>query len=501
MELCRFRFIFPIFFLLSLLGCASLSTRPIPITSNSVEVCQAFFSQMEDSVKEAGVREASNVLISRFPYLRTNRFLSALKHRIKEEKQRDQWLQWMRTLDLEAREKEISNLSDERVLSLQAIETVQPNRREVRARIEFCSKKLFHHDKTLPNFNTLLASNDEVPDEYSLWRRAIGFYPLMVIPVAIATHNAQVKSRSWFETSLDDLPMTGQLRTYVPSENLFLDEKTIQEIMDQFRKNPLDVPLPDETQGKKLAWSFAPVIVQDIAALYDRIGKVLWKDDHLKTDSETPVVYYYFSHAFLKEKPILQINYVIWYSERAGRMPPSIEKGHMDGLTLRVSLDPQGRPFMTDVMNNCGCYHLFAPAKEQIERIVSKRLKPDPFVPQWLPVIPSGNRLGIRVNSGWHQVERIVAIGESPDSIPYELLPYGDLETLPHGDGRTESIFDGKGIVKGSQRPERFILFSMGIPQIGSMRQRGHHAIDLIGRIHFDDPNLFDDDFIFKETE
>jgi len=48
---------------------------------------------MEDSVKEAGVREASNVLISRFPYLRTNRFLSALKNRIKDEEQRDQWLQ------------------------------------------------------------------------------------------------------------------------------------------------------------------------------------------------------------------------------------------------------------------------------------------------------------------------------------------------------------------------------------------------------------------------
>lgn len=493
---------FPILFLLlPLLSCASLFPRPVPITSNSVEGCQAFFSQIEDGVKQEGVREASNVLISRFPYLRTNRFLSALKNRIEDEKQRNQWLQWMRILDLEAREKEISNLSDKRVLSLQAIETVQPNRREVHARIEFCSEKLFHHDKTSPDFDILLVSNDEVPDEYSLWRRAIGFYPLVVIPVAIVGHKAQVKSRSWFETNLDDLPMTGQLRTYVPKEDLFLDENTIQEIMGQFRENPLDVPLPDEIQGKKLAWSFAPVIVQDIAAPYDRIGRVLWRDDHLKTDSETPVVYYYFSHAFLKEKPILQINYLIWYSERAGRMPPWIEKGHMDGLTLRVSLDPQGRRFMIDVMNNCGCYHFFAPARERIERIVSKPFKPDPFVPQWLPTIPSGNRLGIRVNSGWHQVERVVAIGESPDSIPYLLLPYKDLETLPHEDGRTESIFDGKGIVKGSQRTERFILFSMGIPEIGSMRQRGHHAIDLIRRIHFDDPNLFDNDFIFKEAE
>jgi len=62
---------------------------------------------------------------------------------------------------------------------------------------------------------------------------------------------------------------------------------------------------------------------------------------------------------------------------------------------------------------------------------------------------------------------------EAPDSVPYELVPYEVLETLPHEDGRTESIFNEHGIVKGSERVERFILFSMGIPSVGSMRQRG----------------------------
>jgi hypothetical protein len=30
------------------------------------------------------------------------------------------------------------------------------------------------------------------------------------------------------------------------------------------------------------------------------------------------------------------------------------------------------------------------------------------------------------------------------------------------------------------------------------MRQRGHHAIELIGRGHFDDPDLFNQSFLFK---
>jgi hypothetical protein len=213
--------------------------------------------------------------------------------------------------------------------------------------------------------------------------------------------------------SLDHLPVEGQLRTYVPQENASLDEKMVQEMMDESRKNSLGVPLPDEDQGKKLAWSFAPIVIQDGAAPYDRIGKMIWKNDHLRIDPDTPTVYYYFSHAFLKGKPILQINYVIWYSERAGETPPWIEKGHLDGLTLRVSLDHQRKPFMLDAMNNCGCYHFFAPVKERVEQIVSKPFKPDPFVSQWLPTLPSGNRQGIRVSSGWHQVERLLALKQA----------------------------------------------------------------------------------------
>jgi hypothetical protein len=91
-----------------------------------------------------------------------------------------------------------------------------------------------------------------------------------------------------------------------------------------------------------------------------------------------------------------------------------------------------------------------------------------------------------------------IDLPEFPNSSPYTLMPYGVLEALPHKDGQTESIFSSKGIAKGSERIERFILFSMGIRAIGSMRQRGHHAIELIGRVHFDDPDLFDQNFVFK---
>jgi len=120
-------------------------------------------------------------------------------------------------------------------------------------------------------------------------------------------------------------------------------------------------------------------------------------------------------------------------------------------------------------------------------------------VPQWLPEITAGRRLGIRLNSGWHQVERLLDAEVPLGSTPYELMPYEVLEALPRGDGRTESMFTAKGIGKGSDRgKEEILFFSMGVPSIGSMRQRGNHPIVLTGRSHFDDPQLFEKNFVFK---
>jgi hypothetical protein len=153
---------------------------------------------------------------------------------------------------------------------------------------------------------------------------------------------------------------------------------------------------------------------------------------------------------------------------------------------------------MVDSVSDCGCYHFFSPDRERVERVRSRPLSFDPFVPEWLPAISPEERLGIRINSGWHQVQRLMPVEGVADPILYALLRYDVLEALPRENGRTESIFNSKGIVKGSERVERFILFSMGIPSIGGMRQRGHQAIELIGKDYFDNPYLFDENFVFR---
>jgi hypothetical protein len=484
----------PSFFLF--LGCASILSQQIPQTLERPRPCQEFFERLDEKVREAGVGDVSAFSVPGFPYLRTSRFLLALKERLKDEQERKIWVQWMRDLDLRSRKKEISNLPDEMVLSLTS--TDRPDRGNLYGQVESCSSELLSHDQTHSDFYPLLQSFVDVPDEYSLILRTAGLYPLIALPVAVVTENSREKIRRRFDTDLKDLPVDGSLRAFVPEKGHPLGRERIQKIIEESRENPLRAPFPDAIRKKELVEAFAPIFIQDMAASYDRLGEVRWKNHRIEVNPEKPKVYYYFSHAFLKGEPILQINYAVWYSERGGERPPSIEKGHLDGLTARISLNGQGSVFMVDVENNCGCYHLFAPDRERIDRIFSRPLMFDAMVPQWLPEISTGDRLGIRINSGWHQVQRLISVREAPDPVPYDLVPYDVLETLPHEDGRTESIFNEHGIAKGSERVERFLLFSMGIPSVGSMRQRGHHAVELIGRVHFDDPRLFDQNFIFK---
>ncbi len=498
MKIARLRIIAVALQLVLLFGCASFAGKPAPLSFEKPGQCRESLYRLDEVVEEAGVKDAADAPISGFPYLRTNRFTASLKASLKNEGQKEEWARWTQQLDLLSREKEISNLPDRATTSLDFEDGRKADREWLYAQVESCSSMLISHDQGQPDFYTILSPLVYVPSEYSCFRRTVGLYPLAAIPVALLTERSIEKIRKRFDTDLKDLPIDGRLRPFVPEKQASLTEKEVQEILRESEKNPMGVPRPNRDQEEKLAWSFAPVFIQDVAAPYDRLGQVFWKGDRVEIDAEKPTVYYYTSNAYLKAEPILQINYVIWYSERAGKRAPYIERGHLDGLTARVSLDSEGRVFMVDIVSDCGCYHFFSPDKERVERMRSRPFSFDPFVPEWLPVIPSGERLGIRINSGWHQVQRLIPVGEVTGPIPYALLRYDVIEALPHENGRTESIFNSEGIAKGSERLERFILFSMGIPSIGSMRQRGHQAIELIGKDYFDNPYLFDENFVFK---
>ena len=479
-------------------GCANLASRQFVADSERPPQVQSFFDELDHAVNAAGVRDASGSAVAGFPYLRANRFLASFKDALSGDDQKQEWVYRMQQLDLESRRKEIYNLSPARIQELSARLDESFDRSTLFNRVTFYSHQLLTHDQQRPDFYATLQKAVEIPDEYSTTMRVIGLYPLTSLPVAAVTHNVFEEIAEWHRTPLNELETVGTVKMYGPEQHLQYSPEKIRTMLLSSGSNPLQIPDLSDSARQALLLMFAPVFVQDAAADYDEIGELMWENNQAVVNPLNPLVYYYFSHARFKGRPVLQLNYVIWYSARKGPESPWIERGPLDGLTVRISLDPEGRPFMVDIMNNCGCYHFFVPAEDRVERILPLPFAIDAFVPRWLPASFPQNRLSVHIKSGWHQVNHIGTMDLPANYISYRLVPYEQLERLPRKGQLFESLFDSDGIAKNTGRIEPLIFFPMGIPEVGSMRQRGHHAVKFVGREHFDDPDIFDQNFEFR---
>ena len=458
----------------------------------------AFFVELDRVTQKYKVADASRFPISGFPYLRTDRFLEGMKDKLIGPEQEHLWIEWMQKLDLQSREKEIANLPKAALLELAEQTGEPPDREAVYEQIRVYSNHLFSSDRRYPEYAAAVKKAVFVPDEYSTIRRILGLYPVAVIPVSIATNKANTRYKHWHQIPPEELETYGRLTTFVPPKaTKSFNHVEINRLFDSQNHDAFGLPLLTQEDIVKLAHMFAPVITQDVNAEYDRFGRVFWDKHQVTIDPKLVTVYYYISYVFVDGIPATQMNYAIWYSGRMGDNSPWIERGPLDGLTLRITFDSIGRPVMADVMNNCGCYYFFIPNKKYVREVIEKPNDFEPLIPTWLPDEFPWKRIHLRVNSGWHQVQHIHA-GDIPDeTIIYELLPYDVLKSLPQEDGLKESVFTPDGIMKNSSRIEPYILFSMGIPNVGYMRQRGHHAIKLVGREHFTNPYIYDKNFVF----
>lgn len=490
----RYLFVILVFFFQ---GCASTGLNQRIADFQRPADTSRFFEVLDRIVDEADARNASDFAVFGFPYLRTNRFLTGLKPDLDTSARKKQWIRWLQQLDLEARKKEIHNLSALTIGKLAFKLGEEPDRLILQNRVAEYSEKLLNHDIRQPDFLAAVQAAVTNPEEYRTSYRVFGLYPITSLPVAYVTHRVQTKFKRWHHTPVDQLAIQGEPITYGPSRPLAYSQPTAGMILNRSRKNALGVPIPSAVDAKILLNMLAPAIRQDQLQSFDRLGEVIWQDGHVRVDPRQPTAYYYLTHARFKGEPVLQLNYAFWYPARDGPHSPWIERGPLDGLTVRISLDNDGRPFMVDIMNTCGCYHFFVPDQKRVKRIIPSPGEIDVFVPRGMPESFPRRRLTLLINSGWHQVVHLVAEKQSPGWVPYRLEAYDQLEMLPKSENNFESIFNSRGIAKDSERIEYLIFFPMGIPDVGSMRQRGHHAVKMVGRSDFEDPDIFDNNFEF----
>src|SRR5687767_1509546 len=108
----------------ALAGCATLE-RPFSdhLGSDAIAArdCAAWFAALDEAVDNAGVRDGQEARIAGFPYLRANRFLSALKHRAGTDAGVHAFALRLAALDYDARKAEIANLPQDRLATLPAL--------------------------------------------------------------------------------------------------------------------------------------------------------------------------------------------------------------------------------------------------------------------------------------------------------------------------------------------------------------------------------------------
>ena len=458
--------------------------------AQDVEACLADYADIDRAVKKAGVRDVEYARIKGFPYFRIDRFLASYDFKSFEPAERTAWVDRLAARDLDGRRVELGNLPPDARSALESRIGADPLQR-----VETCSTTLRAYDHDQKAAHRALPSNADVDDSYSSGWRLAGLYPLTALAVNFGFSQWKANYLDVFDTPPEALPVTGRVVTYTPESAATLSPDQIAALIDGSRKNALAIPEPKGEAADALISHFAPAWRIDVASEDDFIGTPAWRGEENFVNAGQPRTYVRFSHVHWRGQILLQINYLVWFPARPLQGGFDVLGGHIDGVTWRVTIGPDGRPLLYDSMHNCGCYHLFFPGPRlQLKR--SKKASPyyeGTVVAAPAPRLGGGQRIVIRLASISHYLEHVgVWDGRSDTSYPF--ADYHDLRRLP-AEGRTRSLYGENGIVKGTQRTERYWLWTMGIASPGAMRQWGHHATAFVGRRHFDDPWLIEKTF------
>jgi hypothetical protein len=465
--------------------------------NDEVRRCTDAFATIDHAVDQAGTGDAQTSAIPGFPHLRTTRFLAALSARFRGghgDQAFDYWTGWLAQTGTKARGYELANLSNAARHALRAKLGSRPE-----TVVADCTSVLMGIDGKRPKYREILTSAVFVPDHYSDLFRTLGMYPLASIPVLIGFERWKDRNLSSFGRPPSSLKNSGSVEHVAPESTMPpMDADDVAALLRGQADNPLNIPRPSKSQLRRLAAGFAPVFAIDVAGSFDRIGApVLRTDGAAAIDTNTPRVYVQPSWAIIGGVTMFQISYLVWFSERPPSGSLDILAGNLDGLIWRVTIGPDGRPILYDSIHPCGCYHLFFPVPPT--RLKDRQVD-EPgegtVVPSDAPVPGPGQRMVLHIGSGNHYLRGLsVSAGEAVGSTGYELVPMDRLRSLPAPNGGRRSLYDPNGLVAGTDRAERWVLWPMGVRSSGAMRQWGTHATAFVGRRHFDDPYVIDRGF------
>ncbi len=456
--------------------------------SNTVAICRALYENIDAAIDYSGVRDHGSSQIKNFPYLRSTRLLASFSHELSDAS--PQWLVWvdhMADLDAHSRALELRNLPS-------LVKDRLNN--DVLGELNSCRNLLIMTDLMYPQQRDRLRDAVRVPDDYVSWWQLLGLYPITAPLVGAGISAWHDRTRDTFATSLTSLPVKGKLLRWIAttptSGNASITDERLsaQQISGILKhsENPLGIPLPTSAELEQLFATFAPIWEVDVVDENEHIGKIMWEKNEPTVDIDQPTFYRKISHTRFGEHVLLQLNYIVWFPARPGT---DIYAGKLDGINWRVTLGPDGKPWLYDAIHNCGCYHeFFLSDRLRLRKDLRSTYFEAPLLPQ---LAPQHQPLVLRIAHHTHYIQRIYHDHDFAAHAGRVMVSedYDALRSLPF-EGGYRSLFGSHGLISGTERLERFILWPMGIRSPGAMRQWGRHATAFNGRRHFDDAFLFE---------
>ncbi|SFP70300.1 hypothetical protein SAMN05216419_10145 [Nitrosomonas cryotolerans] len=466
---------------LVLSGCMLTSPAlPVVTKNGALDRCWELYQDLDQTVADHGVTPSRPERITGFPYLRMTRFLASYSQQDLSNEALQSWLKRLMDADQAARSVELASLekSEKGWLSTRY-------GTDLTRLLEDCAHRLVAIGLARPERLALLREQAVAASEYRLLNQVFGLYPLLSLPVRFGVNRYQKRVHAVFAQSLEMLPVQGQIRRFQ------MPPRDVYDASDGMAYDALGIPLPTTRQLEALFAMHAPVWEIDVVDNYDLPGRPVWQTNNQPSvDYSTGLVYYYPSYTRWQGQALLQLNYLIWFSERPSTNIVDIFSGALDGLLWRVTLDTAGNVMIYDSIHACGCYHYFFPTASLVLRAEAAELPEPPLLPQSAPSLTIGQRLIIRIASGSHYIQKLYA--DMPSGRTLHGRSYQELYFTPTRNKGHRSLFRPDGLIEGSARLERWLLWPMGVPSAGAMRERGHHATAFIGRRHFDDAALLE---------
>ncbi|MFV1992601.1 MAG: hypothetical protein ACC635_01740 [Acidiferrobacterales bacterium] len=506
----QLRFLLSGFLVLLISSCQGLQPNQEP--SNPVAAvteCRQYLGELNHAIEEAGLRDAQTTILPDFPHLRVDRFLASLLPGItgiNSATKYQFWLEQSAALAREGFDVELDNLGLSGFRN--QVHNQSKNIDDARRLTNTCIQTLLTHEKKTGLPNLQLQAQAIVKDNYKLWKRALGIYPLVVLPAAWGIKSHQKKSSNAHQKTGSPEQNSYTETIYPPPSEAFLSGHELETIFSEASNNALSLPLLSPQNLERLFQHYAPVWVVHRKGAADDIGTMSWSPDGslplVQTDRAT--VYTQVSYTRFRGKSLLQLNYIIWFPERPLTSAFDLLGGYLDGINWRVTLDSRGQILMQDTMHNCGCYHMFYPGSRLSPKKPPDSLAEMAFVPKFSPDLKNGERHHIHITHTSHYIigldaKMMPAMTNKNYAKPYKFGPYKNLRKLPHPKFGNRSMFNDTGLVPGSRRRERYFFWPLGISSPGAMRQWGNHATAFIGRRHFDDPDLIEKSFILKNDQ